>query len=42
MNGPAAAAGDELAARRTRTSRMAWLLGAFVVALYVIGLFIKR
>jgi hypothetical protein len=32
----------ELAQRRRAARRLAWLLGLAVVALYVIGLFIKR
>lgn len=32
----------ELARRRSAARRLAWLLGLVVVALYVIGLFIKR
>ena len=33
---------DELARRRAASRRLGWLLGGFVLALYVIGLFIKR
>ena len=32
----------DLARRRSAARRLAWLLGLVVVALYVIGLFIKR
>jgi hypothetical protein len=32
----------ELARRRTSARRMAWLIGAAVLALYVIGFFVKR
>jgi len=32
----------ELTRRRRAARRLAWLLGLAVVALYVIGLFIKR
>ncbi len=33
---------EELARRRASARRLAWLLGAAVLALYLIGLFIKR
>lgn len=33
---------EELARRRAASKRLAWALGAAVVALYLIGLFIKR
>lgn len=33
---------DETARRRAGSRRLAWLLGAVVLALYIIGLFIKR
>jgi hypothetical protein len=33
---------DELARRRTASRKLAWLLGAGVLALYVIGFFIQR
>jgi len=33
---------DELARRRTTSRRLAWALGAIVLALYVIGFFIER
>jgi hypothetical protein len=33
---------DDLARRRAGAKRLAWLLGAVVLAIYVIGLFIKR
>ena len=32
----------ELAQRRVASRRMAWLIGAAVLALYVIGFFFKR
>lgn len=32
----------ELAQRRAASRRMAWLIGAAVLALYVIGFFFKR
>jgi len=32
----------ELAQRRMASRRMAWLIGAAVLALYVIGFFFKR
>ena len=32
----------ELARRRAMARRMAWLIGAAVLALYVIGFFVKR
>jgi hypothetical protein len=32
----------ELAGRRAAARRMAWLIGAAVLALYVIGFFFKR
>lgn len=32
----------ELAQRRASARKMAWLIGAAVLALYVIGFFIKR
>lgn len=32
----------ELARRRASARRMAWLIGAAVLALYVIGFFVKR
>jgi hypothetical protein len=33
---------DDLARRRANAKRSAWLLGAAVLAIYIIGLFIKR
>jgi hypothetical protein len=33
---------DDPAWRRARNNRMAWLLGAFVIGLYITGLFIQR
>ena len=33
---------DDIAWRRARSNRMAWLLGVFAVALYITGLFIQR
>jgi hypothetical protein len=33
---------DELSRRRASARRLAWLLGTVVLAIYVIGLFIKR
>jgi hypothetical protein len=33
---------DELARRRAASRRLAWALGAGVLALYVIGFFIQR
>jgi hypothetical protein len=33
---------DELSRRRAGARRLAWLLGAVVLAIYVVGLFIKR
>jgi hypothetical protein len=41
MSNPPAASADA-AWRRARSNRMAWLLGAFVIALYITGLFIQR
>jgi hypothetical protein len=32
----------ELAQRRSASRRMAWLIGAAVLALYVVGFFFKR
>jgi len=32
----------DLARRRASARRLAWLIGAVVLAIYVIGLFIKR
>jgi len=32
----------EVAQRRANARRMAWLIGAAVLALYVIGFFVKR
>ena len=33
---------DELQRRRAQSRRIAWLLGAAVLALYLIGMFIRR
>lgn len=33
---------DELARRQVASRRMGWILGFVVVAIYVVGLFIKR
>ena len=33
---------EELARRRANARRLAWLLAGAVLALYVVGLFIKR
>ncbi len=33
---------DELARRRAKARRLAWLLGGAVALLYLVGLFIKR
>jgi len=33
---------EELARRRAASRRLAWALGAAVVALYLLGLFVKR
>lgn len=33
---------SDLERRRAASSRLGWLLGAIVLALYLIGLFIKR
>lgn len=33
---------DELARRSASSKRMAWLLGAAVLAIYLVGLFFKR
>jgi hypothetical protein len=33
---------DELQRRRTAARRLGWLLGAAALAIYIIGLFIKR
>jgi len=33
---------EDLARRRTASRRLGWLLGAAVLAIYLIGLFIKR
>ncbi len=38
---PAFSAAD-LARRRSASCRLAWLLGAVVLAIYLVGLFIKR
>jgi hypothetical protein len=32
----------ELAQRRSASRRMAWLIGAAVLALYIVGFFFKR
>ena len=42
MNHQPASSGDNPTWRRARSNRMAWLLGAFVIALYITGLFIQR
>lgn len=42
MNHRSAASADDPAWRRARNNRMAWLLGAFVIVLYISGLFIQR
>ena len=33
---------EELARRRANGRRLAWVLGAFVLAIYLIGMFVKR
>ena len=33
---------DDIARRRSAARRLGWLLGAAALALYIIGLFIKR
>jgi hypothetical protein len=33
---------SDLERRRTASRRLGWLLGAVVLAIYIIGLFIKR
>jgi len=33
---------EDLARRRTASRRLGWLLGAAVLVIYIIGLFIKR
>lgn len=33
---------EDLSRRRAGARRLAWLLGAIVLAIYVVGLFIKR
>lgn len=33
---------EELARRRAASRRLAWALGAAVIALYLLGLFVKR
>jgi hypothetical protein len=33
---------DDLSRRRASARRLGWLLGAIVLAIYVVGLFIKR
>jgi hypothetical protein len=33
---------DELSRRRANARRLAWLLGTVVLAIYVVGLFVKR
>jgi hypothetical protein len=40
MNAPFAEA--DLQQRRTASRRLAWIIGAAVLALYVIGFFVKR
>ncbi len=42
MNAAAEPSANAEATRRARASRMAWLLCAAAVAIYVIGLLIKR
>lgn len=42
MNAGTPFSAEELARRRAGARRLAWLLGAVVLAIYVVGLFIKR
>lgn len=42
MNADAPYSSEELARRRRAASRLAWLIGAVVLALYLAGLFVKR
>lgn len=42
MNTGPSFSAEELARRRAGARSLAWLLGAIVAAIYVIGLFVKR
>lgn len=42
MNVSVPFSGEDIARRRTASRRMAWLIGAAVLAIYVIGFFFKR
>jgi hypothetical protein len=42
MDAPAAFPAEELARRRQASRRLAWLLAAVVLTLYVVGFFIQR
>jgi hypothetical protein len=42
MNAGTPFSDEELARRRAGARRLAWLLGAVVLAIYVVGLFVKR
>jgi len=42
MNSLPSIAPADLARRRAASARLGWILGAFVLAIYIVGLFIKR
>jgi len=39
---PANFSAEELAVRRAASRRLAWVLGAVALAIYLVGLFVKR
>jgi len=42
MNAPAAFSADDLARRRAASRRLAWTLGAIVLAIYLAGMLVQR